>query len=242
MQTLADLQAAFNPNSAEAARYINEECTRLTNQDPRLKELRDFVEANVYGMGERSFFYMWKLIIQELGPSPNMLEIGVHRGQIIALWRILSPDSYIFGLSPFNGEEMGVERDYTKDVELLFDGFNLKRPNLILGHSDNEEMIRYCRELFTSHPEDMLDVLYIDGGHSYETATSDIVHYSEFVKPGGYMVIDDSANGFACPQGYFPGIASVSKAADHLLPPAKDNPDWEHIGAVMHNRIWRKKN
>ncbi len=82
---------------------------------------------------------------------------------------------------------------------------------------------------------------FIDGGHSYETTRSDIEVYSPYVIPGGFLVIDDSANRFAYPWGYFSGIASVSKAVDHCLPPGTPNDQWEHIGAVVHNRIWRKK-
>lgn len=59
--------------------------------------------------------------------------------------------------------------------------------------------------------------------------------------PVALLVIDDSANRFAYPNGYFAGIASVSKAADRCLPPGTENDQWEHIGVVVHNRIWRKK-
>jgi hypothetical protein len=232
--TLTDLQK-FWKNDSETARQINEALCVLTNASPSLKRLRDFVEANAWGMGERSFYSMWWLIMRALPDQPVMMEIGVHRGQTLALWRMLNDWAHIIGVSPFDGAEVGEKRDYRVDIEKLFNFFNLADPDrLIMGYSDRPETIETCKGL-------ELDLLYIDGGHSYETCKSDILNYAPLIKPGGYLVIDDCANRFSHPFGYFAGIDSVSKAVDELLPPFGDAlPGFEHLFAVVHNRVWKK--
>ena len=240
INNLEELQRLWDGKSADVAKLINETLTAQTNANPRLKALRDFVEQNAYGMGERSFLAMWELILKECREFPILMEIGVHRGQILAAWRMIRPDADIIGLSPFDGAEMGDMRDYRQDLTELFKEFDLIEPDVLIhGYSDAPNIILWFNE--RHEVNQTLDVLYIDGGHSYETTRSDIEVYSPYVIPGGFLVIDDSANRFAYPWGYFPGIASVSKAADHCLPPGTANDQWEHIGAVVHNRIWRKK-
>ena len=236
---LEELQRLWDGSNPDVAKLINETLAAQTDANPSLKALRDFVEQNAYGMGERSFLAMWELILKECPVAPWVMEIGVHRGQILAAWRTINPYAWIIGLSPFDGAEMGDARDYVDDIKALFDHFAIEEPNsLINGYSDDPKLIEWFKEEYET---ETLDVLYIDGGHSYETTKSDIETYSPYVVPGGFLVIDDSANRFAYPNGYFAGIASVSKAADRCLPPGTENDQWEHIGAVVHNRIWRKK-
>ena len=235
MQSLKEFADRWKPTE-RCCKEINESFKALTDADPDLKALRDYVEQHAYGMGERSFYHMWKLICAELPDNARMLEIGVHRGQVLALWRTLKPSKHtdIIGLSPFDGNEMGDRRDYKVDVQHLHRLFKLKQPGLLTGYSEEQGCMVAAAEIGP------FDVLYIDGGHSYETTRSDIINYSPLVRSGGFLVIDDCACSLPHPWGYFAGITSVCKAVDKLLPPATDNAEWRHLGAVMHNRIWQK--
>jgi len=56
------------------------------------------------------------------------------------------------------------------------------------------------------------------------------------VKVGGYLVIDDCANKYDLPYGYFRGIESVSRAVDRNLP----NKQFKEIFSVVHNRIFQR--
>ena len=55
----------------ETHQRINETFIELVNADPELKAFRDFVEGNndtpvkIFGFGERSFLWMWKLLVDE---------------------------------------------------------------------------------------------------------------------------------------------------------------------------------
>ena len=213
---------------------INETFTRLVNADPELKAFRDFVEGNndtpvkIFGFGERSFLWMWKLLVDEMPPNFKFLEIGVFRGQVLALIRILSKTASIAGITPLDSTGGHWDSDYEADIKLLHETFKLSQPDIIKGLSTDPDIIEKAKGTY--------DIIYIDGGHEYEVAKSDIINYSPFVKVGGYLVIDDCANKYDLPYGYFRGIESVSRAVDEHLP----NEEFKEIFSVVHNRIFQR--
>jgi cephalosporin hydroxylase len=79
-------------------------------------------------------------------------------------------------------------------------------------------------------------MVYIDGGHSYEVVQSDLKNYAPMVKPGGYLIVDDCCHKYNLPPGYFPGIESVSKAVDEVLP----NEQFKELFSVVHNRVFQR--
>lgn len=83
----------------------------------------------------------------------------------------------------------------------------------------------------------MYDILFLDGGHSYEVIKSDLKNYCPKVKRGGYLVIDDSCNNMDIPNGMFGGIASVTKAVEEYFP----NEEFEFLFSVVHNRVYLKR-
>lgn len=229
---------------------IHQYFSQRTDKNRYFKKLRDYVEQNCYGFGERSFYYMWYLIAQDLDDKgildSGALEIGVHRGQTIALWQLLGIPN-IIGLSPMNGADgHDTQRNYYADIQHLQEFVEkmtgeVYEPALICRNYSqgiNPVLTNY-------HADNQLAILYIDGGHSYEETWTDIRLYAELVKVNGIMVIDDSANNFKIPHGLFAGILTVSAATDILLPPFGTWPGvgkWEHLGNVVHNRIFRRIN
>jgi hypothetical protein len=214
-------------DTPEAHRLLNETFTDNVNADPKLKDYRDWIEQKIFGFGERSFLWMWKLLVDELPENFSFLEIGVFRGQILGLIRMLAPKANITGITPLTSEGGHWESDYKADIKLLHDTFKLKQPKIIKGLSTDEEVLTQVN---------MYDVIYIDGGHSYEVAKHDVYKYSSFVKVGGYLVIDDCAHKYSLPDGYFKGIDSVSKAVDELLP----NEYYKELFSVVHNRVFQR--
>ena len=236
MQNLKEFESKYE-NTGTFAKQTHDLFCELVNADPKLKEFRDYVEQHVYGFGERSFIWMWKIITQELPPDFRFMEIGVFKGQILALMRMLSHRATIYGVTPLDASGGMQDRDYEQDIIDLHEHFNLPCAyRLFAGRSDDEDIINQVQSIVP-----YLDVLYIDGGHSYQDARHDILTYSPLVRQGGYMVIDDCANnGFGHKSGMFMGIKEVSDAVDALLPPATSNDEWQHIGSVVHNRIWKR--
>lgn len=219
-------------------KFLNELFTLHTNEAKELKKLRDWVETNIFGFGERSFYWMWKLLVDEMPTNFAFLEVGVFRGQILALIRLLSSlqnkNANIIGVSPMNSSGKYWDSNYYEDVRKIHIDNHINANYIIIeGLSTNDSVIEKAKH-FTP------DLLYIDGGHDYETVKADLRNYLPLLKEGGYLVIDDSATKFNLPLGYFRGHAEVSRAVDEYLPPFTSNKDFTFLFNIMHNRVFRK--
>jgi hypothetical protein len=198
-----------------------------TNEVPELKALRDFVEQKAFGFGERSFYWMWKLIVDELPNHFSLLEIGVFRGQTLALVQMLAQlagkTCSVYGVTPLDTTDGHWESDYKSDIHFLHNYFALNQPTIIEGLSTEPEIIESVKVLKS------FDVVYIDGGHTYDVAKSDIINYAPLAKQ--YLVIDDCCNDLDIPFGMFPGIQSVTDAV-------RDTIETPHSYSVVHNKVW----
>lgn len=218
-------------------KQIHEYFCHETNKIPELKELRDWVESNIFGFGERSFYYMWKLIVDEMPKEFTFLEIGVFRGQTLALIQILAKlagkKAHIYGVTPLDNTDGHWDSDYAKDIETIHDKFALDHPNIIIGLSTDAKVINHVN-LTT------FDLVYIDGGHTYDVVKQDLQNYCHLATK--YLVIDDCANKFKLANGMFAGIEPVSKAVDEFLPPYTSNDKYTYLCNIVHNRIWEVNN
>jgi len=217
-------------------KQIHEYFCHETNKIPELKELRDWVESNIFGFGERSFYYMWKLIVDEMPKEFSFLEIGVFRGQTLALIQILAKltekKAHIYGVTPLDSTDGHWESNYAEDILNIHYKFNLKQPTIIKGLSTDERVIV---ETIKVAP---FDLVYIDGGHTYDVVKSDLKNYCNLASK--YLVVDDCANKFKLPSGMFAGIEPVSKAVDEYLPPYTSNENFTYLCNIVHNRIWKR--
>lgn len=226
-------------NDMETQKQLHEGFIEKVNAIEKLNEHRTFVEQNIFGFGERSFHWLWYLVVQELPKNFAFLEIGVLKGQTLSLVKMLADMQgkkvKRYGITPLNSEGGVWESDYKQDIETIHDWFGLTKDYKILqGLSEDPDIIEQASKL-------KLDVLYIDGGHEERHITNDIEQYSPLVKPGGFMVIDDCCNSFKMPFGYFQGIEAVTRVVDAKLPPVTQNDQWEFIFSVVHNRVYRRK-
>jgi len=242
---LADWEAKYE-NSVSCHREIVDVFKRLTTSTDYLNAHRSLVEKEVYGFGERSFHWMWKLLVDTLPANFKFVEIGVYKGQVVSLIRLLcnqrAIDAEIYGITPlssFAGDTMKFskfpETDYRQHIVNLHNLFGLRfNPDeqLIVGDSTDPKIVGRARERAP------FDVVYIDGCHEYDYVVRDIANYSGMVKPGGYLVIDDSSNFLQMPPGYFTGIEDVSRAVADTL---ERDSQWKQVIAVMHNRVFRKQ-
>lgn len=235
--TLKDASEAWQ-NTEQFAKHINETFAQKVNDNEKLNEHRTFVENHVWGFGERSFHWMWNLIVKELPKDFTFLEVGVFKGQTLSLVKLLADmqkkNVKRYGVTPLSSEGGVWESDYKSDIEYIHDKFNLAKDyELLVGLSEDPEIIKQASKL-------KLDVFLLDGGHTREHVINDLKYYAPLVKKGGYMVIDDCCNSFIMPWGFFQGIESVTYVVDQQLPPATPNPDWEFLFCVMHNRVYKR--
>ena len=220
------------------AKEIHETFIKKVNDNPKLNAHRTFVENHIFGFGERSFHWMWNLIVKELPKDFTFLEVGVFKGQVLSLVKLLADMNgkkiKRYGVTPLSTEGGVWESDYKKDIETIHNEFKLAKDyELIVGLSEVPEVIKKAASL-------KLDVLYIDGGHDERHIKNDIENYAHLVKQGGYMVIDDSCNSMRMPFGYFQGIESVTRIVDQKLPPVTPSKEWKFLFNVVHNRVYQR--
>lgn len=214
---------------------VKHEFDDAVNADAELKELRDWVEVNVFGFGERCFYHMWDLIVREQRVGFDFLEIGVFRFQTLALIRLLSDrhekNAIVTGITPLDSTDGVWESDYEQDGKTIHNEFKLQHPLIIKGLSTDPEIIKeaYAKQY---------DVIYIDGGHSYDVVSRDLKYYAPLVKIGGFLVMDDAAGWMHMPFGFFQGIEDVTRAT---LEWHKENAHkFEFMFNVVHNVVYRR--
>jgi hypothetical protein len=196
-----------------------------------------------YGYGEKAFRYLWLLLFSQIPQNGKFLEIGVYKGSILALSQIcsnsLNKNIQTYGLTPlYNASDKYSEypaENYTKCIEFLFSEFNLdsSKVNIIKGLSTNINTQTQAIE----HGE--YDIIYIDGGHDYETVISDINLCNKLLKINGFLVMDDASSFLNMPQksNRFSGHHDVGLAIEHSID--KDE-NYKHLFACGHNRVWQK--
>ncbi len=218
-------------------------CVSEYNNDSTLKPLREYIKANSYGFCDDAHYVMWRELVKLLPDNFSFLEIGVFKGQIITLITQLSLNynkkSSIYGVTPLSniGDKYSVydNIDYSKDIQNLFKTFSLEfdiDKQIINGLSTDEKIKNEIKKL------QPFDLVYIDGGHDYNTVISDIELVKEIVKIGSYIVTDDSScyknlNGL----NIFTGHKDVCDAIRDILEP--DN-NFIEVACVGHNRVFKK--
>jgi predicted O-methyltransferase YrrM len=84
--------------------------------------------------------------------------------------------------------------------------------NYLKGNSQTYEMVNRLKELINE-----IDVLFIDGDHSYQGVINDFLLYEGLVKVGGYIVFDDYNDPQHSPE--------VKIAVDDIIPTITYNYD-----------------
>jgi len=125
------------------------------------------------------------------------LEIGVHNGASMAWVLQSSHPKYCVGIDPFEELPVGDPRmqHYQKLDEIHIDKTrgNLEGSN---PHGYPVELIQaLSQDVVGRVGDDPVDLLLIDGDHSYDAVKRDFELYSEIVRKGGYIVLDDVDGG-----------------------------------------------
>lgn len=222
-------------DTEEYHKHIHELFCDLVDKDPILEAHRNYVQEQIWGFGEKSFWYLWKLIFEELPDDANLLEIGCFRGATLSLWRLLANDRiscWIFGVTPLNTAGGVWESDYRSDIKKIHEDFDLLlKYKLFVGYSQDKGIIERVDE---ECPEGY-DIIYVDGDHTKAGALSDLNNYAPMVKVGGFLVIDDCCCDMHMEFGYFQGIQTVQDAFDEW-----DKSDFEFVFNVKHLRVMRR--
>ena len=235
--TLETLQQDWQ-DTPEHHIHTNDLFKSLMEQDPELNEHRTWVRERVFGMGEDSFHWFWKLMVDEMPADFSFLECGVHKAQVVSLIRLLASrlrkPANIYGITPMNGAGTGwTEDDYEGDIKKIHQQFELPMPKLLKGYSQEKLAVQWAAVISP------FDVVYLDGDHTFDGVTADLTNYAPMVKSGGYLVMDDCACDTHQPWGFFQGIQEVQDAFDEYMKVHGDN--WGFMFNVVHLRVMRRK-
>jgi cephalosporin hydroxylase len=235
MNNIKEIQSIWKDDEA-THKLIAEELTALAHSIPEINAHRTFVEKESWGFGETCFCAMHKLLVDEMPHEFTFMEIGVYKGAILSLYRMLADSACKivtrYGVTPLSIAGNFADSDYGKDIETIHDQFEIEKDYTILkGLSTDTEIIDQARMIW-------LDILYIDGGHDYKTVTSDLLNYTPLIKTGGFLVVDDCANDLDLPKNYFFGIESVTQAVNDFDLQSKG---FEFILSVGHNKLYQKR-
>lgn len=119
----------------------------------------------------------------------NFLEIGTFKGGTFYMLSQIATGMKITIDSCSNIQEDGCEYihdyDLTKNVVKSLDGI------FVDGDSHSHLTVDKVKDILG---DQKLDLLFIDGDHTYEGVKTDYILYSELVKEGGYIAFHDIKN------------------------------------------------
>jgi len=234
-----DVYADIWGDVPEFHNMINESFAELVNGNDLLKEHRDFVESNAFGFGERSFGWLFKLVVDEMPKEFSFLEVGVFRGSSLSLIKLLAniSDRKVkrYGVSPMDSSDGHWDSNYFEDVIRIHHELDLK-PDYTIYHGSSTEK----RIIDKAKSTEKYDILYIDGGHTKEVVDSDLLYYPSMIRPQGYLMIDDCCNDMKQPWGFFQGIQPVT---DAVLEWEKTDigKEFDFVFNVVHLKVYKRK-
>ncbi len=217
------------------------ECIDLFHKDTTLINFRQFIHETKGGFGDDAHCIMWDKIVDLLPDNFRFIEIGVYKGQVLALVAIAAKKynkKYnITGISPLtNIGDKYTQYDnvnYLDYIHKIHNTFNLEFSDdqIIKGISTDSHIKDQVKLL------NKFDIIYIDGGHDYDTVVSDIQLAKQICNNDGYIVMDDASTFLNFKINIFQGHHEVSLAVnDHL----QNDNNFIEKKCVGHNRIFKK--
>ena len=154
--------------------------------------LVDFVFSNplITPCQVRSELLRFAAIVAELRPSKS-LEIGTaHGGTLYVISRLSQKSATIISVDMPGGDFGGGYQWFRIPIFKLFP-LQEQKLHLIRGDSHDITIQKKVRDRLGD--KGMLDLLFIDGDHTYEGVKADFDAYAPLVRPGGVIAFHDIA-------------------------------------------------
>ena len=193
-------------------------------------KLSDTVTKNINGRSCHQKVILLTLI-QKFITIDAYLEIGVHNGTSMSfvvhqprqLTYCIGVDLFENTIPPYIGDKLSSIKSYNN---IMNNNISKSPITLITGNSFDSTTVDSVANKLNNV---QLDVLFIDGLHSYDGIKNDFETYTTFVKKGGYIIIDDYTSKYH-------GIIKYVK--DGILL----NPKYTIIGTFLDNELIVKVN
>jgi predicted O-methyltransferase YrrM len=139
-------------------------------------------------------------VAKQFGDKPiTYVEIGCYAGASACLM-LQRPNTTVISI------------DYGKPIipKIAIENINanIKHGNTHTYVCGDSRFISTRQSLIDALKEHWIDILFIDGGHDFQTAMDDFINYNYLVNKGGFIIFDDYDE-----VGVSPG---VPKAVDHM--------------------------
>ncbi len=170
-------------------------------------------------------------LIQEHTKPERVLEIGTATGGTFWLWcqlatqaaHIISLDLPMAKFSSDKGYNKGLLKSYAKPSQLL---------SFIKKNSHTDKAESKLKKIMEPHA---LDLLFIDGDHTYEGVKDDYHRYSKYVRTGGMIIFHDIVyhdQVQECQVHRFWNELKVNETAYEFLDPEPDDRGWGSWGGL----------
>lgn len=130
--------------------------------------------------------------VRALHPQ-TVLEIGTHRGGTLYLWaRLARPDATLISIDLPGGKFGGGYSPFRAPIYRRFAQPGQKL-HLLRANSHSPATLVETKRLVSGQP---IDLLFIDGDHTFEGVQKDWEMYSPLVRSGGLIVFHDVAGNY----------------------------------------------
>ena len=149
-----------------------------------------------------------KLITLDLGVKiKNIAEVGVWLGETSYFFAKFFPEAHLYLVDSWKPTPDYLERGQAPSFSQKdYDGAH---KNVVRLFNDNPQVsiLTKTSHEALSHVPNNLDLVFIDGDHSYEAVKHDILNWKKKVRPGGILAGHD----------YHPDFPGVVQAVDECL-------------------------
>ena len=130
--------------------------------------------------------------VKRLNPQ-TVLEIGTHRGGTLYLWaRLAQPEAILVSIDLPGGKFGGGYSPFRAPIYRRF-AQERQKLHLMRANSHAESTLEETKRLLSGR---QIDLLFIDGDHTYEGVKKDWEMYSPLVRSGGLIVFHDVAGNY----------------------------------------------
>jgi len=213
-------------------RYASWKISREATGTSSAKKATDFL-FNTHGHLIKPKQIRWEItetakIVENLKPK-TVLEIGTAKGGTLFLWsRLASEDATIVSID-MPWENGGGYPNWKTD---LYQKFSSPKQKLTLLRADSHQTST-LENLRSIIAKDEIDLLFIDGDHTYDGVKKDYEMYSPLVRDGGIIAMHDIAKHDLNPEcqvdRFWKEIKQGKNTKEFIIsPPA----DWGGIGVI----------
>ena len=176
---------AFSLNSYRSYRNLRRDFALLRREAAACQSLEEQIDLirshKIFGAIQQRSEITGLLEILRHDPPRYVCEIGTASGgTLFLLTKVCRPDALLLSVDlGLSFERCLVHARFTSHKQRIVS---------IRGDSRTPKTMARVQSLLNGHP---LDLLFIDGDHSYEGVKADFANYSWLVRPGGLIALHD---------------------------------------------------